>query len=168
MKYLIFFILLSCASTSQNLIQEGEVTLKGGQGEEKNWDTDLNFKRVSWYSELTMIFDLFYIDTEKAGEFKNWFSDFESRTVKQCQESLITFVYHLDDRRYSKETFFQSMRDQDYEVLEIPNFSSYLKLHPDFEELSFSLYDIKLLCRKKGSGMAKVIVPSYQAVSIKP
>ena len=168
MKFFIVFFLISCSSISQNLIKKGNAPLSHGQAAEKHWDSEMPLKRVSWYTELTMIFDLFYVDAKNINEFENWYSDFEKRTLDKCEQSYLTFVYELDDRRYSKLAFFQDMREQGFEVLEVPNFKSHLILHPDYEELSFGLYEVKLLCSKTKGQELRVILPSYQVVRLNP
>ena len=72
MKFFIVFFLISCSSISQNLIKKGNAPLSHGQAAEKHWDSEMPLKRVSWYTELTMIFDLFYVDAKNINENNAW------------------------------------------------------------------------------------------------
>lgn len=153
---------------SQTYIEQGEFQLKGGQSGEKNWDSSVQLNHVSWFQELTLIFDVYYLETKKLNDFTTWFSDFENELISSCSTSYIALVYDLIDTRYSKKEFYQHLREQGFEVLEIPRFKSHIALHPDYEELSFNLYDAKLLCNKStGKNAAKVILPSFQPVNFK-
>ena len=168
MKYLLLLLLFSCSSMTQTYIEQGEFELKGGQSGEKNWESSIDLNHVSWFQELTLIFDVFYLETEKLKDFNTWFSDFEQGLINSCKTSYVALVYDLIDKRYSRKEFYQHLREQGFEVLEIPRFSSHLVLHPDFEEMSFNLYEAKLLCHKKtAKNNAKVILPSFQPVKFK-
>lgn len=168
MKYLLLLLLFSCSSMTQTYVKQGEFELKGGQRGDKKWESSINLKHVSWFSELTMIFDVYYVDPEELKDFNTWFSPFEAKTVSSCKSSYLALVYDLVDNRYSKENFYQKLREQGYEVLEVPDFSAHFMLHPDFEELSFNLYELKLLCQKsKAKNIAEVTIPSFPTVNLK-
>ncbi|MGB0453814.1 MAG: hypothetical protein ACPGJV_08865 [Bacteriovoracaceae bacterium] len=152
---------------SQNLVKSGDFKLKSGQYGQNQWDSELEFKRFSWYSELTLIFDVFLSDFSEKNDFYNWFGESEKKAVNSCENPYIALSYHLDGKRFSKSQFYHQLREMKAEVIEVPQFSSNLRLHPDFEELSFNLYEAKLICSKGKLEQFKVRVPSYKAVPFK-
>lgn len=168
MKFFLFLLILSCSSMSQTYVKQGEFQLKGGKKGDQNWNSSIELNHVSWFQELTLIFDVYYLDTNKLNDFSFWFSRFEKNLLSSCKTSYISLVYDLIDTRYSKKEFYQHLREQGFEVLEIPQFKSHIALHPDYEELSFNLYEAKLLCHKQSKKkFAKVTLPSFQVVRFK-
>lgn len=169
MRVLLLFLLVSCASSmTQTYIQEGEFELRAGQSADKNWDSSIMLNHVSWFTELTLIFDVYYINANKVADFKSWFSKFETETVNSCKTAYVSLVYDLIDKRYTKKAFYQMLREQGFEVLEVPNFTDHFMLHPDYEELSFNLYELKLLCHKEADKkIAGVTIPSFPTVNFK-
>ena len=96
----ILLILTACASNlSKNFIKEGSHIIKGGFSKNVKWDEKLEFKRYSWFHELTMMFDLMLVDLDENSPFYNWLSDDEKADIAQCNRFQIILLYNLDDKK---------------------------------------------------------------------
>lgn len=172
-KLLAIFTLLfltSCASNlSKNFIKEGSQSIRGGYSKNVKWDTRLEFKRYSWFHELTMMFDLMITDLDENSPFYNWLSEDEKADVAQCNRFQVALIYSLDDRRISKKDFLIQLEEQGHEQLLLSHFTSNFKLHPDLESMSLQLYDIYGFCKKgiDSKSEISVLFPSFSNLMIK-
>jgi hypothetical protein len=166
----ILFLLGSCATNlSKNFIKEGNQVIKGGYSKNVKWDQRLEFKRYSWFHELTMMFDLMVVDLDENSPFYNWLSDDEKEDVKTCNRFQVALLYSLDDKRISKKDLLIQMEEQGHEQLLLSHFTSNFKLHPDLESMSLQLYDIYGFC-KKGIDSKKeisVLFPGFPNLVLK-
>lgn len=153
MKYLLSFALLtslfSCSNLSKNMVKKGDFSIKNGVYKNHSWRSSLEFKRVSWYHELTMLYDFMYAEIDEKNDFYHWFSEDEKRRVEHCEDLIVSLNYSLDSERLSHAMLNTQLRDNGYEQYAAPNFSRTLKVHPDFEQLSLALYKVNIFCRKK-------------------
>ena len=136
------------SNLSKNLIKNGTFILKGGVKNKKVWKTDLHFNRVSWYHELTLFFDLLHTKLESNSPFNSWLSSSEKEIIEDCTDHLITLSYALDSQKISHKDLVNQLSDHGYKEFILPTFFRNLRLHPDFDQVSFNLYKIHGFCRK--------------------
>lgn len=171
MNYLLqlFFILtlISCSSTTKNMVQTGDLTLVGGIYEDKTWADKLVLKRVSWFKELTLQYDILYADLKKEETpFYLWFSDKEKDKLKSCDAAYLYLNYTLDDRKVDHKDVLKQLEKKGYSVVDIPVFAKQLKMHPNYEYLSLQVYKSQAICGPKFSESTKVTVPGFNTVSL--
>ena len=168
MKKVFFFLSLiaitSCASFSENFVKEGELSLYGGRFENERWSDNLKFERVSWFQELTLLFDFLYYPLGEESPFYVWLGDNERAALSSCHSSYIILTYALDSRKISRPDFYQKLASQGHEVISVPNFRSHLRNHPDIEKLSLGLYDVNGLCLNKSD--ISLSFPGFRVVNI--
>lgn len=166
-----FLIFLNSCSTSPNLsknsIKSGELILKNGVFADKSWHDSLIFKRISWYHELTMQFDVMIADVLPTSGFYNWFSSLELDDVKQCQHFKILAVYSQDTTLYPYSAINESLESSGLKKLELIHFKKHLIGHPDAEMNSLNHYNIYGLCQL-GSDLKSLILkfPGHQDATI--
>lgn len=152
MKKILLLILVtslsSCSSLSKNFIKEGSRNIRGGYSKNVKWDEALEFKRYSWFHELSMMFDLMITDLDESSPFYNWLSEDEKNDIAGCNRFQIALIYNLDDKRISKKDFLIQMEEQGHEQLLLPHFRANFGLHPDLESLSLQLYEIYGFCKR--------------------
>jgi hypothetical protein len=141
-------LLASCSSLEKNMVKRGDASIKGGVYKNSTWSTSLNFKRVSWYQELTLLFDSIYAEIPVESEFRTWFSRSERTRVRDCGQLYLTVNYAYEAEKISHGLFNSQMRDYQFKQIAAPNFIRSLRMHPDFQQLSLSLHKIGLFCRK--------------------
>jgi len=152
MKKTIFILslltLASCSSLEKNMVKRGDASIKGGVYKSSTWNTKLNFERVSWYQELTLLFDSLYTEVPDNSQFRSWFTSDERARVRDCSQVLITVNYSFDSEKISHALYRSQIREAQYEQIAAPNFVRALKMHPDYQQLSLSLHKVNLFCRK--------------------
>ncbi|MDD0853924.1 hypothetical protein HBN50_12500 [Halobacteriovorax sp. GB3] len=159
--------LISCTNLSKNIIKEGEFTLKRGVYKTSQWDESLEFKRISWFHELTLQFDLLITKLDDDTRFRKWLSPSEKALLADCRDHYLVLSYHLDSDKISKRMLFSDMERQGYKEYLLPNFQRNIKLHPDFELLSLQLYSLNLLCSKEEKSKdLSVTFPGYKSVNL--
>ncbi len=165
----VFFVLLlvtitSCASFSENFVKQGELSLYGGRYENQRWSDNLKFERVSWFQELTLLFDFLYYPLTEDSPFYVWLGESERASLSGCHSSYIILTYALDSRKISRPDFYQKLAAQGHQVISVPTFRSHLRNHPDIEKLSLGLYDINGLCLEEND--ISVSFPGFRVVTI--
>lgn len=175
MKYfniVILVFLVSCSSLTKNAVRQGETKFSGGVYKEEKWSSDLTFNRYSWFNELTLLLDVLVADVGPFNPFHQWFSVQEKETIKSCENFRVVMSYALDSMRLSQTDFINQAQNVGYERVALPQFKSYLRLHPEYDRQSFQLYDIYGLCQKKGISLdlegskIPVALPSFPEILI--
>jgi hypothetical protein len=169
----ILFILLisSCANWSKNFVKEGSLSFRGGIYQETRWSDHLTFKRTSWFQEMTLIYEVMLSDFSLSSPFSAWLSDSERRQIDDCASFKLALLYASDSGKASNAEFFSQMKAQGYERLQIQEFASHLRMHPDYERLALHLYRPYGLCRSHGvpplQGRLRVNFPGFREVKLK-
>jgi hypothetical protein len=159
----------ACSSLSKNFVQEGSLRVKGGVSRSIEWRDVLVFKRLSWYKELTLLFDLAIAKVDKDSHFTKWFSASELETISKCSEAYVGVTYALDNKKISIPMFQAELKGAGFTEYPVPDFEKELRLHPDFEVLSLQLYRVSVLCRSGetlGTGPLLLRFPGFNQVSI--
>lgn len=163
--FMIILFLSSCSNLSVNMTQEGEFELIGGVLKTDKWKDKLIFKRVSWYQELNMLFDIYIAKMETSSPFYNWFSFEEKNDLARCDSKYIIMTYHLDSNRISRESFENQLESQRFRFVGVSHFNENIKLHPDYARSHFRLYRINALCGKNHS--VTINFPGFNEYTIK-
>ncbi|EQC52646.1 hypothetical protein [Bacteriovorax sp. DB6_IX] len=140
--------LASCASLNKNMTKSGDARITGGVYKNSSWSSSLEFKRISWYHELTLLFDSLYAYVPEESEFRTWFSADERRRIRDCAQILVTINYAFDSEKISHALFNSQIRENKYHQIAAPSFVRSLKMHPDYQDLSLSLHKVNLFCQK--------------------
>ena len=162
----------SCASrgggsSSKNFVKKGNFYLVGGRFEQLEWRDKLQFKRVSWYHELTLLFDMMLSKWHGDSKFSYWLSPAEQDIVESCHQFYLLLSYATDSGDITHSMFNQIMRNNGLELIEMPNFRTYLRLHPDFASNSLRRYQVQGLCQKDPipKNQRKIVLPSFTPVN---
>ncbi len=165
--FLIFLLTFSCSTLNKNMVKIGTYDISGGVFENLKWDTSLTFKRISWFKELTLTFEIFMTTVTKDSPFYVWFSEDEKRMVESCLDNKIVLTYAWDPMQISREGFYAEVEKLGYERMSIPNFHSHVKMHPNFARINVYLYKTSLICRKKiGDQKLVISFPGFNSVTL--
>lgn len=167
---LISLSLTSCGSMSKNLVKTGDASFQGGTYKQSKWDESLDFKRYSWFQELSLLFDLLVAEVPSDSAFRQWFSASEQTIINGCQDFRVVMTYFLDSSRISETMLWSQAAQAGYERVSLGHFGPYLKLHPQYNRQSFHLYHVEGLCLPKGGGPSStgftVNFPNYSEVKV--
>lgn len=164
-------LLCSCATSnmSRNTTQEGDFLLNGGKNGQQSWNDGLIFKHLSWYKELSLVFDVHLARLDKNSPFLSWLSPKEKENYDSCHDFIVTVAYAIDGKRISMPMFMDVMKKQGFSRISLSQFHSFLKLHPDFELSSLQNYEVFGLCgtqEPKSDGIS-IEFPSFAPLYFK-
>lgn len=163
------FFLFSCANNmSQNNVVFSERSFTGGVYKTEKWNDEMLFKRVSWYQQLTLIYDVFIHKLDPQSKFKMWFSKDELEEVEKCgAEVLIVFHYAYESKKIPDRFFREEMSKNNFDEIFLTTFSKNLMLHPDTNRWNLVRHKVACFCRKTRSEKTLTVnFPSFSEVSI--
>jgi len=169
---LIFFLTVlvsGCANNmSQNSVNETHRQINGGTYRNVTWSDTMDFKRVSWFQELTMIYDAWFYRLPPESPFRQWFSKDELKEADSCRDLIIVVHYQYDSKRISDRMFKEEMNLNKYEDVFLSQFAKNLKLHPDAIKWRLQKHKVIAFCRKNLSDDPIVInFPNFQETIIR-
>jgi hypothetical protein len=141
------FILSSCANLSKNIVKDGTYLVRNGTSGAKTWNENLNFNRVSWYHELTLVFDLMMAPITAQSSFNFWFSPEELQAASKCNDFRVVMAYSADTSILPYSLLNEQLDVAGFKKLDIVNFKKNINQHPDSEMNSLRLYQIYGVCR---------------------
>ena len=150
-KLCILFIILSCSNFVHNRTHKNTFHLRGGKAEGAQWHDHLIFKRISWYAEMTLLYDLLYTEIGTESPFFRWLSENEQKDLKQCPKSFVVISYQLDSDRLSHSQFENFTEQSSFQKIILTDFYNTIKMHPDFRRHFLHLYEVYALCAKNPS-----------------
>lgn len=160
-------ILSSCSFTKRNLIQKDKFEIYGGSAKGKKWDDVMILKRVSWYLEMTLAFDLMLTEIDNKSEFFNWFSTSEKVAINKCKKSYLAIYYSNDYDYISKQDFLGLVKKKGYDEIVVNGFIGAFRLHHQYVSNSFKLYKTSVFCSRDVTQEDFVIeFPNYSPVKL--
>lgn len=156
-------LLFSCGNMTKNFVKKGDAYIKGGTAGEEPWTDSLKFQRISWYSDLNLMYDVFLTKIDQKSPFWQWFSESEARRLNQCHAVYIMINFRLDSDRISHSMFYKQVLSDDLQDIVTNDFDSALTNHPDYNKFFLSLYKTKTLCASREIGDLKIHFPNYRA-----
>ncbi|MFG1494631.1 hypothetical protein ACRXCV_14805 [Halobacteriovorax sp. GFR7] len=156
------FLLTSCGNMTKNFVKSGESIIKGGTAGGKPWNEALTFQRLSWYSELNLMYDVFFTKMDPSSPFWQWFSESESRRLKECKAVYVSITFSLDSDRISHAMFYNQVLSKELQPVVTNDFDLAIANHPDFNKFFLSLYKSKTLCATSDIGDLKIKFPNFK------
>ncbi len=143
---LVTLILSSCANLSKNTVREGKLIVKNGVAQDKAWNENLEFKRISWSHELTLQFDLMMVSIPPQSSFNFWFSADELEVVNKCGTFRVLLAYSLDTKILPYSQINEQIEKIGYKKVDLIQFKKQFNQHPDAEMNSLRLYQLYGIC----------------------
>ena len=170
---LLFWILLSlswgCSHFSQNQVKRSSLTVSGGRSATNSWNDSLKFKRISWYRQWSLVFDLFYAPLKEDSPFFQWVSREEKAFLDKCGEVHIVMSYYPAGGVVSDAMFLGEVERLGHERIYLDGFDKELKMHPGLAAFSLPLYNIHALCHSQKGGVAGKLaldLPGFNRVEL--
>lgn len=140
-------IVSSCANLSKNTIKDGTFVVRNGTAGPKIWNENLNFNRISWYHELTLVFDLMMAPITAQSSFNFWFSPEELQVAGKCNDFRVVLAYSADTSVLPYSLLNEQLDVAGFKKVDIVSFKKNFTQHPDSEMNSLKLYQIYGVCR---------------------
>lgn len=149
LSFLSLFLIVSCATSnlSKNTVQESVLLVKNGTFSDKVWSENLEFKRTSWYHELTLQLDVMMAHVSPQSAFNFWLSKDELEQMVKCGDARVVMAYSLDTKDIPYSMLYEQLEQNGYSRFEIPQFRKHLLQHPDAVQYGFRLYKIFAICK---------------------
>ena len=165
---LILLFSLGCSHFSKNQVKRSSFTVSGGRSFDGSWGDALRFKRISWYREWSLVFDLFYTRLKPDSPFYGWISREEKSFLDKCQDYYIVMAYHPSSSVVSESFFLDRASRFGYERVFLNEFDKQLRMHPGMTFFSLPLYNIHALCRsgEQGGAIMALDLPGYNRVEL--
>lgn len=144
---LIVLSAVSCSNLSKNHVRDGKFIVRNGTFADKRWDENLEFRRISWYHELTLQFDFMMTSLTPQSSFNFWFSQAELVDAQNCDDFRVALAYSLDTRSIPYSQLNEQLERSGFKKVELLEFKKHLLQHPDSEMNSTRLYQVYGLCR---------------------
>jgi len=162
---LLFLFGVSCSQLSKNIVRKGNFKINHGVSGDEVWKESLDFKRISWLQELSIVYEVLIAKIDKDSPFIAWFSEGEKKSALECPTFYITARYSKDSHKISHPMFQKEMLQNGLKEVSLPNFANSLRLHPNYETENLDLHKINGYCRTSSEGV-RVSFPSFRAVTI--
>ena len=161
-------LLWGCSHLSKNQVKRSSLGLKGGRSGVTSWSDSLRFKRISWYREWSLVFDLFYTRLTPDSPFYGWMSPEEKDLLAQCTEHYIVMTYHSRSSVVSSAALLEGAARIGYQKVFLDGFDKQLRMHPGLMGLSLPLYVIHALCRSgpEAGGKLAMDLPGFNRVEL--
>ncbi len=163
---IIALVLSSCAHRSKNFMSQGNTFIKGGSNKDSTWSDSLEFKRASWYKELTLVADVWISDISPQSPFYSWISENGKKKLEQCQQRLLTFSYVLDSSMYPLTSLVSQIEAAGGRKIALSSFKDRLKLHSDYERKSLRLYEFNAFCFNSSTREIIVKLPNFKSLKL--
>ena len=139
-------LLFGCASFSLNQVTTSKLVLKNGYFDGEFVKSELVFKKISWYREASLIYQINLAEVSENMPHFKWFSSAVQKDIRKCSRFYVALLYsHSNDYIYHDQVKEQ-LNQQGIQLYLIPNFWGILIMHPQFKKGSLHLHRGKGLC----------------------
>ena len=165
---ILIFLITSCSSLSVSMVKEGTFTLSSGILNETTWDEKLEFKRYSWFYELSMMYDLLITPISINSNYKRWFEKSEAISANNCSRFYIAAVFSSRDRRSNSNDIWNNFNIDDLQITNVNGFYRNLSFSSSYSVNSFNLYKFWGICVKNAGGEIpiEISIPGYKTQKI--
>ena len=150
---LIFLLvfLVGCGSppVNQNYVKRSVAEFSGGVFEKQSWKESFVFNRISWYRELSMIYDFFLTELKPENPFYKWLSPGEQDLAKKCQRFFIGMSYsrsRFNRSLISHRQLKNEMARSGFVDYPLIVFARHMRNHADFLRWTAGYYRINAFC----------------------
>ncbi len=144
---------------------QGKTRLNGGVYHNQQWKESLPLKRISWYHQISMHYEVFIAEDILSTPFKQWLSVSEEKTIKNCPHFFYIFSYQMDLSEIHHSHFASKMQENSFKIIYLPNFTAELKAHPELTKRNLVNYKHWGFCSQTKDS-ATITFPGYRPVII--
>lgn len=165
LNLVIITFFLGCSALTISTVQEGELVIGEGRYNELSWDEDLVFERISWYYELTLLYDFLLAEIPVHSNYRRWLSSSESITANGCAKFYIAGVYASRDSRVSQNDIWKQFDTNKLKFTNVNGFYRNLSFSERFITNSFNLYKFWGICIRDSGEPVRVRLsfPGYSS-----
>lgn len=170
MKYLLLslvFIISSCAVyKTRRAFSESDLSLKGGVFEDKEWNTNLDFRRFSWYKDATMANEILIAKLDGKSPFANWMGAARLH-VSKCDQFYIGLLYSDVNAEQGNPFLESEIEKSGIELITILDFKKELNAHQNYRDWHLTRHKVYGLCASRTAEALKITLPGFGTQEIK-
>ena len=170
MKFIVLifiFSLVSCSNLSQRLVKTGDFDFQGGVYKDKRWEDSLEFKRYTWFYELSIVYDLLYVNIDNNSPFFSWLSEDEKSSVAKCRHFLVALTYKNPTHSFATQILDRDLMKFGFLEISTPTFRENIRNHPDFMKWDLNYHRVKTYCQTNSKEDQAIInIPGFQQVTL--
>ena len=166
--FALMIIFVSCSvHDSRRNFAEGEITFSGGMYQNSSWKENMTFKRYSWYSEATMVYDLLLHKLDKTSKFAEWL-DRDKSLIENCNHIYIALIYSARNTDLKPIYFAGEFEKVGYERHTLTDFSDNLFAHHAYRDWRLFSHKLFGFCKKDlNTNPIKIRVPGFSPKILK-
>lgn len=151
MALFLVFLMVGCSSlTSRRPIYETDISIRGGQFQDKEWEEKLKFKRVSWFKDATVTHEVLLTKLAADSKFANWLES-DKKYLSQCSEFYVGIIYADINAAQGQSYLVSQLEKSNLKEVSILSFSSHIKAHQNFMDWKLIRHKVIGLCRTQAS-----------------
>jgi hypothetical protein len=163
---LIFFFTACSVYKTRRSVKKSEVIIRNGVYSDKEWSSDLVFKRYSWFKDATMSNEILLSRITMSSDFVNWLGS-DRVHISSCESFYIGLIYSDNQVKQGNPYLLAQLNEQGVEEKSIIDFSYELKAHQNFKDWNLSEHKIIGLCQtKKNSESLTLTLPGFKKSSL--
>jgi len=126
------------------MYKEGEIGFRGFTKDSKA----LYFKRHSWFSGMTMLYDALVVKVDKEKQ-NSILSTGDRSLVLNCATLYAVLDYMLTPNKLSRTDFHRNLTSNGFRKIVSSDFKRKALMSPDGAQLSINLYEAYYVCHEK-------------------
>ena len=158
----------SCSHHSnRTYVTKGEVNFNGGVHGSKSWTEVMKFNRHSWFSEITMEYDLMIHKLEKKSPFAVWMGT-DKKLYNSCKEIYVGLVYANSYKDKTVSQVNSKLEELGLSQITLLNFEENIKAHKRYSENNLGQYNFFGYCAKSENSLSgkSIHFPGYQSTKL--
>lgn len=162
-------IMASCSHYSnRTYTTTGEITFKGGVFGTQTWTDTMTFKRNSWFSEVTMEYDVLLHELKADSKFTKWLG-MDDKFIKSCPKLYIGFIYANSYKGKTVSEMNAKLEALGYDSISLVNFEENIKAHSRYNEKNLGQYTFSGYCLKEKENINEqsIQIPGYSNINLK-
>lgn len=164
----ILIFLAACSShRTRNKVYATDIELKGGVFKSDEWDESLVLKKISWYRDSTILYELLFGQIKKESPFANWLEK-RKLDVSRCDEFYVGLIYaDLMHALHGTTLVVAEIKESGLEEEGILDFSRHLRAHQNYKDWNLEKHKVLGFCRNKTKTKEVLLtLPGYKSFKL--
>jgi hypothetical protein len=164
---MLLFSLTACSIyKTRRSMTKSEIVIRNGVYLDKEWESDLIFKRYSWYKDASMSNEIMLSEISLKSDFSHWLAT-DKYHINKCEKFYIGLIYSDTSVKQGNSYLLAQLNKQGLEEKSIVNFSQELKAHQNYIDWGLSGHKIIGLCQMtKKSDNYYLTLPGFMQNSL--
>lgn len=161
LTFLVF--LQGCATNkSRRVVSVNKLHLVGGVYEDKSWNDKLEFVRLSFYQDATMVNEVLLTHLDGKTPFYNWLG-VDSESIKDCQQFMVALVYADINSKHNSQFLISQIEKSGIKEVSLLDFSHHFKAHQNAQDWNLTKHKVIGLCGKtKHGSQISINLPGFK------